>query len=152
MSGKFKRKGKSKFTMLEGYVRRSAAYKSLSPSDRCAYDELKWAFNGVNNGWIGLSVRDLASAINVDKNAAARSLKNLESKGFISIATKGAFSVKLGRASEWLLTEYKDDRNGSLPLKTFMHWRPEEKSTVPLEGRTVPLEGHWPIPKVRKCG
>ncbi|WP_292235856.1 hypothetical protein [Mesorhizobium sp.] len=128
--------------MLDGYIVRSLAYRAMTPNDRSAYLELKWRYDGLNNGRIGLSVRDLAAALGIGKNAASVSLLRLQELGFVAIVKKGAFNVKHKVASEWLLTEYKCDVTGELARKDFTRWRPEEKNTVPLQRRTVPYQGH----------
>jgi predicted transcriptional regulator len=54
-------------------------------------------YNGVNNGWLGMSARSLASAINVSRATAARALKELTDRGFMS-----RLDVALSRArSDW---------------------------------------------------
>ena len=107
MTSKYRRKGKGKFLMLEGYLVRSAAWRSLRPNDRALYLELKWRYDGFNNGRIGLSVREAADSLNIGKNAVSSSFTDLQEKGFIDATVKGAFHVKIKRATEWLLTEAK---------------------------------------------
>ena len=136
----YKRKGKSKFLMLDRYLYQSKAWRASSPNERAAYMELKTAYDGFNNGRIGLSVRALAEAINVGKNAAQQALAGLEAKGFIVRTKRSGFSVKNRTATEWRLTEYPCDVTGGQASKEFMRWEPEEKSTVPFQVRTVPSQ------------
>jgi hypothetical protein len=152
MSSKWKRKGKAKFLMLEGYLLKSAAWRSLMPNDRALYMELKWGYDGFNNGRIGLSVRDAAEALHIGKNAAGASFAALQQKGFIEATTKGAFHVKIKRATEWLLTEYKSDVTGDLARKDFMRWVPPEKNTALSQVRSVPPQRHSPPSEGRKYG
>lgn len=151
MASKYKRKGTSKFIQIEGWVFKCDAWRATTPNERAAYLQIKWAYNGTNNGRLAVSIRDLADALHIGKNAAANSLKGLQEKGFVACLTKGAFSVKCQRASEWLLTEYKCDVTGELSRKTFMRWTPDEKTTVPLQVRTVPLQVHSNPERMRKC-
>ncbi|NEJ57499.1 hypothetical protein GUK21_14925 [Rhizobium leguminosarum] len=141
MSSRFKRKGKSKFVMIDGYIMRSAAWDALTPVDRAAYLFFKWKFDGLNNGRLALGCRELAAGIHVSKNTANRSLDNLEGKGFIARTKLSGFNIKNRVATEWRLTEYPCGVTGELATKEFMKWVPHEKSTVPPEGRTVPPEG-----------
>ncbi|WP_192384094.1 hypothetical protein [Mesorhizobium silamurunense] len=152
MSSRYKRKGKAKFLLIEGYLIRSTAWQHATPNDRALYLELKWRYDGFNNGRIGLSIRDAADALGIGKNAVSMSFSNLQSKGFVAVVTKGAFSVKVKRATEWLLTEYKCDVTGELPRKDFMRWRPEEKITVLSQVRSVPPQGHLSTPEAQKYG
>lgn len=125
---KFKRQGKSKFIMIDGYVKRCAAWRALSTNDRCAYLELKWRYDGLNNGRIGLGCRELAEELGAKSpNTASISLANLEAKGFIKRAKPSGFSRKDRTATEWRLTEYPCDVTGELPTKDFMRWEHEKK-------------------------
>ncbi len=127
MSSKYRRKGKAKFIMIESYVKRSAAWKALTPIERAAYLEVKWRYDGLNNGRIGLGCRDLADEINMGRDTAARALDGLAAKGFIARAKPSAFSVKNRAVTEWRLTEYSCDVTGQLPTKEFMRWEPTKK-------------------------
>lgn len=128
MANKYKRKGKAKFIMIEGYVKRSLAWKALTPIERNAYIEVKWRYDGMNNGRIGLGVRELAEELNMGNDTASRSLKALVSHGFIVNTKASAFNVKNRAVAEWRLTEYKCDVTGELPTKEFMRWEPKKKT------------------------
>jgi Winged helix-turn-helix DNA-binding len=140
---RYKRKGKSKFIMIDGYIMRSAAWKALTANERASYLEVKWRFDGLNNGRIGLGCRELAEAIGVSKDTAKRCLDNLQAKGFIRMIKRSGFNVKNRAATEWRLTEYKCDVTGQLATKDFMRWTPEEKNTVRPQGHTVRPQGQW---------
>ena len=127
MSRSKKRKGQSKFVMIAAYVKRSDAWKALTPVERSAYIEVKWRYDGLNNGRIGLGCRELADDINMSRDTAARALDGLQAKGFIAKAKASAFSVKNRAVTEWRLTEYACDVTGELASKDFMRWRPEKK-------------------------
>ncbi|MBB3913872.1 hypothetical protein [Rhizobium fabae] len=145
MSSRFKRKGKSKFLMIDGYVMRSAAWAALTANDKAVYLELKWRHDGLNNGRIGLSAREAAAAIGAaSKDTGNRSLDNLREKGFIAISKLSGFNVKSRVSTEWRLTEYACSVTGELPTKDFMRWNPpEEKTTVRPQGHTVRPQGQW---------
>ncbi|WP_247872611.1 MarR family transcriptional regulator [Brucella sp. 2280] len=128
MANKYKRKGKSKFIMIEGYVKRSPAWKALTPIERSAYLEVKWRFDGMNNGRIGLGCRELADELGMSRNTADRALDRLAEIGFIAKAKPSAFNVKNRSVTEWRLTEYRCDVTGELPTKDFMRWEPKEKT------------------------
>jgi DNA-binding MarR family transcriptional regulator len=127
VSSKFKRKGKQKFIMLDGYVKRSAAWKALTPVERNAYLEVKWRYDGSNNGRIGLGCRELADELGMARNTANRALESLLEKGLIAKARASAFNVKNRAVTEWRLTEYACDVTGELPTKDFMRWGLEKK-------------------------
>jgi DNA-binding HxlR family transcriptional regulator len=124
---KLKRKGKSKFIMIEAYVKRSAAWKALTPIERNAYIEIKWRYDGTNNGRIGLGCRELGDEINMSRDTAARALDGLQEKGFVVKAKASAFSVKNRVATEWRLTEFACDVTGNPATKDFMRWGFEKK-------------------------
>jgi DNA-binding transcriptional MocR family regulator len=99
-------------------------------------------YNGFNNGSIGLSVRDAAVALNVGRSTASRAFKELQDRGFIETVRKGHFDRKARHASEWRLTEHPCNVTGSLPSKTFMRWRQQEKNaTGPRDGTVGPSSG-----------
>ncbi|WP_336741352.1 hypothetical protein [Aureimonas altamirensis] len=125
---RFKRKGKSKFLMIEGYIMRSPAWRALTPNDKAAYLELKWRYDGMNNGRIGLGERELSAALGIGRETVRRSLLNLIDKGFLAKAKASGFNVKSRAATEWRLTEYACDLSGHFPTKDFMRWG-DEKST-----------------------
>ncbi len=122
MSKKFKRKGQSKFLIIEAYIIRSAAWQALCPNERAAYLELKWRFDGYNNGRIGLGNRELVKALKSSKDTARRALDSLMEKGFVTKAKPSGFNVKHRVATEWRLTEYNCHVTGELPTKDFMRW------------------------------
>jgi hypothetical protein len=127
-NSKFKRKGKAKFIMIESYVKLSAAWKALTPIERNAYIEVKWRFDGFNNGRIGMGSRELADEIGMGRDTAARALNRLADIGFIAKQTPSAFNIKNRAVTEWRLTEYRCDVTGEMPTKDFMRWVPKNKT------------------------
>lgn len=125
---KYKRHGKAKFVMLDSYVKLSPAWKALTPIERNTYIEVKWRYDGFNNGRIGLSCRELAGELGMGRDTAARALHRLTEVGFIAKQRQSAFNVKNRLATEWRLTEYRCDVTGDLPTKDFMRWGVESKS------------------------
>lgn len=147
---KWKRKGCAKFLMLEGYLIRSAAWQHCTPNDKAIYLELKWRYDGLNNGRIGFGCREAGESIGVSKDTAQRSLDSLEAKGFIVKKRASGFNMKSRLATEWLLTEYGCNVSRELPRKDFMRWQPE-KSTVAFQGRTVAPQGQLTPERRLKC-
>jgi DNA-binding MarR family transcriptional regulator len=139
MSNRLKRKGRAKFLMLDGYVFKSVAFRSLSTVERAAYLEFKWRFDGFNNGRIGLSCRELGDALGTSKATASRAIQTLCDIGFIQPVKCSTFNQKYRLATEWRLTEYACNVTGELATKPFMRWR--EKNTVAPGGQTVSPEG-----------
>ncbi|NTD88674.1 hypothetical protein [Agrobacterium tumefaciens] len=147
MSNKNKRKGKSKFIMIEAYVKRSAAWKALTPIERNAYIEVKWRYDGLNNGRIGLGCRELADELGMGRDTAKRALNRLNDVGFITKAKASAFTLKNRAVTEWRLTEYSCDVTGELPTKDFMRWAPEKKQQAhPSDTQAHPSD--TPLPKM----
>jgi hypothetical protein len=118
------------FVALPKYMRESLAWRTLKPVPRTAFVELAGLYNGVNNGWLAMSARTLATAINVSRATAARALMELTERGFIEQTRCGAFTCKLRLASEWRLTLHHCDKTGDLPSKAYTKWRPENQATV----------------------
>ena len=118
------------FVALPKYLLDSLAWRTLKPVPRAAFVELVGLYNGVNNGWLAMSARTLATAINVSRATAARALMELTERGFIEQTRCGAFTCKLRLASEWRLTLHHCDKTGDLPSKAYTKWRPENQTTV----------------------
>ena len=105
------------------------AYRSLSVYARCLYFELKRRYTGSNNGNIPLAFREAMELVGCSNRPLLAAFEELQEKGFIKPIQKGAFGWKVrrdgkGRATTWLLTEYKADYpNPSVTAeKTFMRW------------------------------
>lgn len=111
-----------KFVMLEHYIMRSEAWLSLSPGARCAYVELRYIYDGSNNGRLAMSARDLAQRLRMSHVRCASYLRELVKAKFIEVAQAGGFSQKLGtrRATEYRLTSETCDVTGELATKKFM--------------------------------
>jgi hypothetical protein len=120
---------------------RCEAWRSLSPNARALYVEIAARYNGSNNGRISFSVREAAKLLHISKSVAARTLVELQDRGFIVITKRSAFSVKTKTATEWRLTEFSSDLDGVFATKDFMRWSPEKQNTVPVTGLTVPVAG-----------
>jgi hypothetical protein len=82
----------------------SPAYLSLTCPARAVLIEIARAYDGFNNGRIGLSVRRASERCNIARGTASRAFVELQDRGFIECATKGGFNRKLPHASEWKLT------------------------------------------------
>jgi hypothetical protein len=107
---------------LHHWLLDSPAWRTLTPQARAIYIALVRRYNGSNNGRIGLSIREAARECRLSKNTVPRAIHELIDHGFLELKTPGGFSLKLRHATEWLLTEYRDDVSGELPKKTFMRW------------------------------
>lgn len=139
MSVRHNIKGRSKFgpafVQLYCFMLDSDAWSSLTANARAVYLEVARRYNGHNNGFIALSVRDAAVRCRINKDTAKRALDELQALGFIECAVPGGFSLKVRHASEWRLTVARCDRTGAKASKTFMRWKPEpsleKKKAVP---------------------
>lgn len=127
MSKRAGERNKQRYVALYHWVLKSPAWLDLDCVARCAYIELarRYAGPGSNNGRIPFSVREMAEALGIGKSTAQRAFTSLIEHGFIVLISKGAFNIKHRHASEWLLTEFGDDRNGHSPIasKAFIHWK-----------------------------
>ena len=145
------RKGRSKYpdrymTVFYYFVE-SPAWRSLDTYARSVYFELRYRYNGRNNGGIAASVRELAKAINCSNRPIIRALQELQDRGFIIAVQKGSFNWKTridssekNRATVWLLTELPQNEpvQELTARKDFMKWGPkqndlkEKKADVPV--------------------
>ena len=97
--------GLGRWVQLPYYLLETAAWKSLDATARCIYIELKYRYNGSNNGRIPYGVREVAMALHIGKSTAARGFAMLKDRGFIIAGLEGKFERKRRHASEWLLTD-----------------------------------------------
>ena len=98
-------------------VKRSQAWHDLSLAARCALIELIDRYNGINNGMIGLGVRELAKALRCSQGTACNALRELDDLGLARSTTGGMWRGK--RATEWRLTFHRCDKTGALPIKSW---------------------------------
>jgi DNA-binding transcriptional MocR family regulator len=119
------------FIQLFRYLLDSPAYASLSVWARAALIEVNRAFNGSNNGRIVLSVREVATRLNCHRDTAARALQELVDRGFIEPRTKGAFSVKFRRATEWRLNDRRCNATGKPQSQAFLKWTSTSETQPP---------------------
>ncbi len=102
------------------------AYRHLSVYGRALLMEFRKVYNGHNNGKIVMSVRQAAKLINCNKNTAAKTIKELEGKGWIRQSTKGSFSQKTDKtASTWRITNKPIGMGVDTPeTKEYASWTP----------------------------
>lgn len=121
--GKKRRKTGLQFVQLWHWVLRTPAYRHLSPGARAAYVQIKMIYNGSNNGALGLSTRMLAGDLKMSQATAARFLTELEEHGFVVRQRQSSFNQKR-MATEWALTEVRNDVTSEAPSKAFLRWQP----------------------------
>ncbi|WP_426041682.1 hypothetical protein [Brevundimonas sp. TWP2-3-4b1] len=107
------------FVRVPNPVYDSLAFGSLPPACVAVLLAVVRRYNGKNNGYIGLAVRDAAEAVNINKDTAGQAFHTLMDLGFIEQAAKGAFSLKIQHASEWRLTWEQCDRTGRRPSHAY---------------------------------
>ena len=113
--------------------------------------ELILAYDGFNNGRIGLSVRRAAERCNIARRTAQFAFDALQERGFIECVTKGAFSRKTQHATEWRLTFKPCNVTGELPSKAFMRWGHKNQNAVSVYPDTVSIQHHHHRNKQPKC-
>ena len=133
-----RRKSGPPFLQLYRFVKRSQVWHDLSLTARCALIELIDRYNGINNGMIGLGVRELAEELNCSLGSASRALRELDDSGLARPITGGHWKGK--RATEWRLTFHVCNKTGQLPFKgwprrqVFIH----ENTKVQLREHKAP--------------
>lgn len=156
------RKGRSKYPdrymAVFYYFFECPAWRSLDTYARSVYLELRYRYNGRNNGAISASTRELAKAINCSDKPITRALRELEERGFIVSIQKGSFNWKTridgnekNRASVWLLTELPQNEpvQELTARKDFMKWKPKNNK-VQEKNAVVPEPPHRRINAVIK--
>jgi hypothetical protein len=109
--------GKRQFVQLYRNIKRSTAYHNLSCTARAALIELIDRYNGINNGFIGLGVRELAHELGCGHSTAQRALRELDDAGLAQPTKLGAWRGK--KATEWRLTFRLCNKTGELPINNW---------------------------------
>lgn len=135
MASKHAKEKEPRHVRLYHWLMDTEAWLDLGPVPQAVYIRLvkRYGGPGSNNGMIPCSLLELAQEVRISKQTAMRALETLQSRGFIVQTTKGAFNIKHRHATEWLLTEFKDDRAGkslALPSKDFARWRKSEHGST----------------------
>ena len=104
------------------------AYRLLSVYGRSLLLEFRRAYIARSDGKIVMSVRQAAKLLNCNKDTAAKALRELQEKGWISNTSKGSFSQKTDKtASLWRITNQPIGLGVDTPAtKDFMRWKPGE--------------------------
>ncbi|MFN9008523.1 MAG: helix-turn-helix domain-containing protein [Hyphomonadaceae bacterium] len=106
-------KVKDRFVMLTYDILNSPAWEGLSAQARAVLIQIAKRYNGGNNGALAASVRNLAAECRINKDTAAKAVKELLDAGFLELAQAGAFSFKKRHAAEYRLTWLKCDQTGA---------------------------------------
>ena len=139
------KKGGRRFLQLFMNVKHSAAYHGLSVPARCALFELLERYNGINNGFIGLGVCELADALHCSKDTAASALHELDDSGLVRPTKWGIWRGR--RATEWRLMFYRCDKSHDLPVSKW-----PQRDLSPKSGATDPNEKTSPVRSTGKEG
>ena len=125
MSGRRRFKGGGRrFIQLYHNVKHSEAYHSLSVYARCALFELLDRHTGINNGMIGLGVRELSDALRCSQGTAVKAFREVDDAGLARPLKPGSWRGK--KATEWRLTFYRCEVTGELPI---LNWKPRAEVT-----------------------
>ncbi|MFK4062925.1 hypothetical protein [Brucella anthropi] len=153
-NNKGRSKGGAPYVQLFHWIRKTDAWRSLSPYPKLLYIEIRGRYNGSNNGGISFSVREAMDALCCSNRTAINAFKDLEDRGLIKAVIKGAFDWKTrygaeGRATTWLLTELQQDvpERSLVPSYDFKKWvapdgakkKTRVKNIHPLGEKTTPM-------------
>ena len=115
-----------RYVRLHYFLIKSEAFKELSGGALKLYVKVRERFNGMNNGYIGFSVRDAANKLGISRMTASKYFKELEEKGFLKIKEKGSYDYKSRHATTWIITAEK--HNNKAPTNDFMSWNKHNAS------------------------
>ncbi len=111
----------------------TAAWKSLDATARAIYLHMAmlYAGPGSNNGRLHYSVREAAAELRIGKSTTQRALQLLTDRGFIVVMQRGGFTLKKRHATEWRLTNFPSDLDGSFATKDYLRWPRKEAEADP---------------------
>ncbi len=126
------RKGRSKkwdkHVRFESHEFNSEALKSLHPYGLSILLQLRWRFNGKNNGDIHLGIKSAQKLIGVGRRPVQRGFRELQEKGFAKVNSPGAFDCKIRHETTWILTN--QEFNNMPATKEYMRWTPGKNFPV----------------------
>ena len=125
------KRGKRKFLRLFTNVKRSKAYHGLTLKARCLLFELIDRYTGINNGFIGLGVREAKYELGIGTSGAGRAFQELDDAGLARPTKLGAWRGK--QATEWRLMFLRCDKTGDLPVND---WEQRENYRESHQGNT----------------
>jgi hypothetical protein len=122
-------KGDARHVRLYEHMEKTAAWRGLSGTAAKAWISIGLMHNGLNNGKIGISCRELAKRIGASHKTAARSLLELENAGFLRCVKASSFSQKR-LAAEYRLTHLRCDATGQAATKEYCRPRDAQENVV----------------------
>lgn len=139
-------RGTERHIQLTHFLLDSIAWKSLTPTPRALFIEVMKRYNGVNNGHIGLGVREAGEELQVKPHTAGIAFGILMDRGFLAMGQDSSFGQKK-LAREWRLTCLPmgpRDAPTSPPTHDYTRWRPaaEKQKPVPFGDTPSAVSGH----------
>ena len=131
------------YTKLSYRMLRSDAFRSLSGGALKVYLELRYRFNGGNNGRLTLAMDEAARLLGIGKATAVRAFAELIEKGFITLVKRGQWYGRM--ASEYAVTDKPID--GQQPTNEWKNWRPTKTESRYSGGPYQPPDGSVSEPK-----
>src|SRR5262245_3112449 len=105
------------FIQIPHHVKRSTSYPGLSQSARCILQEVIYRYNGSNNGFIVLGVREAAYEIGCSHGSISNAMRELDDADLARPTQVGAWRGR--HATEWRLTWRRCDKTGDLPRNVW---------------------------------
>jgi hypothetical protein len=119
-----KRKGRQ-FLQLFTNVKRSTAYHGLSLKARALLFELIDRYNGINNGMIGLGVREAKHELRISHGSVINAMRELDDAG---LARPTKLGSRLGKkATEWRLTFLRCNKTHEPAVTVWEQRRPHSE-------------------------
>jgi len=114
-----------KYLQLYANIKRSRAYHGLSCYARAILFELIDRHSGINNGMIGLGVREAAYELDCSQSTASKAMRELDDSGLARPLTPGVWRGK--RATEWRLMWLRCEKTGDLPVSNWEQRTPHSE-------------------------
>src|SRR5262245_50981519 len=137
IKGQGKHSGRS-FIQLPHHVKRSTSYHGLSNLAKGLLIELIDRYNGSNNGFIVLGVREAAYELGCSQGSVSAASRELDDAELARPTAIGAWRGK--QATEWRLMWRRCDKTGDLPRQHWVTRTPYTQLLLP-EPKKVVLTG-----------
>jgi hypothetical protein len=117
------------FIQLPHYVKRSTSYHGLSLTARALLIELIDRYNGSNNGFIVLGVREAAYEIGCNQGTISRAMRELDDADLARPTQVGAWRGR--HATEWRITWRRCEKTGDFPRNVWHERRRYHQERLP---------------------
>ena len=121
------RSGSEPHVRIYRHELQTPAWKTLSPDGRALLVELRSLYRVSEGNIVFLSVREGMARLGIGQRRVEAAFAALRERGWIRVHVPGGFNQKTRHATSFRLENEPDIAPGSVPTKSYMRWKPDER-------------------------